>query len=88
MVSHSEIINDILTLLAQAENRTLPFSSLLQATALSRRELLSLLSLLATLEQSALLSHTTDFWGDPQSYMLLLGWEELLKHDVFVVNGL
>jgi DNA-binding IclR family transcriptional regulator len=85
MVSHSEVINDILTLLAQAENRTLSFSSLLQATALSRRELLSLL---ATLEQSAHLSHTTDFWGDPQSYTLLIKWEELLKHDVFAVNGL
>jgi DNA-binding IclR family transcriptional regulator len=73
MVSHSEIINNILTLLAQAENRTLPFSSLLQAISLSRRELLSLL---ATLEQSALLSHTTDFWGDPQSYTLLIRLEK------------
>jgi hypothetical protein len=67
MVSHSEVINNTLTLLAQAENRTLPFSSLLQATTLSRRELLNLLNLL---EQSAILSHTTDFWGDPQSYTL------------------
>jgi DNA-binding IclR family transcriptional regulator len=73
MVSHSEIINDILTLLAQAENRTLPFSSLLQTTALSRRELLSLLN---SLEQSAFLSHTTDFWGDPQSYTFLVGAEK------------
>jgi DNA-binding IclR family transcriptional regulator len=85
MVSHSEVFNDILTLLAQAENRTLPFSSFLQTTTFSRRELLYLLD---SLEQAGLISRTTDFWGDPQSYTLLVEWEELLKRDVFAVNGL
>jgi hypothetical protein len=83
MVSHSEFINDILTLLNQAENRTLPFSLLLQTSALSRRELLSLL---ATLEQSAHLSHTTDFWGDPQSYTLLVRVEKWSVQDENVAS--
>jgi hypothetical protein len=64
MVSPFRNYHDILTLLAQAESRTLSFSSLLQATALSRRELLS------SHEQSTHLSHTSDFWNDFQSYML------------------
>jgi DNA-binding IclR family transcriptional regulator len=74
MVSHSEVLSNILTLLAQAENRTLPFSLLLQTTALSRRKLLFLLN---RLEQASLVSHTSDFWGDPQSYTLLMGMEEI-----------
>jgi hypothetical protein len=77
-------VMNILDLLEKAEGRTLPFSVLLPTT-LSRRELISLLN---SLEQADLVSHTTDFWGDPKSYTLLVGWDELLKRDVFAVNGL
>jgi hypothetical protein len=74
MVSHSEVLKDILTLLDKAEYRTLSFSFLLKSFTLSRRELLYLLN---SLEQASLISHTTDFWGAPQSYTLLVGVEKL-----------
>jgi DNA-binding IclR family transcriptional regulator len=77
MVSHSEVLNDILTLLAQAENRTLPFSSFLQTTTFSRRELLYLLD---SLEQAGLISRTTDFWGDSQNYTLLMSVDEMKRN--------
>jgi hypothetical protein len=73
MVSHSEVLNDILTRLNKAEGCTLPFSVLLQTSTLSRRELLYLLD---TLEQKGILSHTTNFWGDPKSYTLLVSAED------------
>jgi hypothetical protein len=73
MVSRSEVINDIFTLLAQVENRTLPFSSLLKSSVLSHYELLYILN---GFERAGFVSHTTDFWGDPQSYTLLIELDE------------
>jgi DNA-binding HxlR family transcriptional regulator len=67
MVSHSEVLNNILDRLNKAEGRTLHFSSLLQTTALSRRELLYFLN---ELERKGVVTRMTDFWGDPKSYTL------------------
>jgi DNA-binding IclR family transcriptional regulator len=78
MVSHSEIINDILTHLDKADGHTLSFSALLQTSTFNRRELLYLLD---TLEQKGILSHTTDFWGDPKNYTLLVSAEDLKKRE-------
>jgi DNA-binding IclR family transcriptional regulator len=73
MVSHSEVLNDILTHLDKADGRTLSFSALLQTSTLNRRELLYLLD---SLEQKGFLSRTTDFWGDPQNYTLVVSVAE------------
>jgi hypothetical protein len=74
MVSHSEVLNNILDRLSKAEGCTLPFSSLLlHTTTLSRRELILFLD---SLERAGFVSHTTDFWGDPQSYTLLMEWRK------------
>jgi hypothetical protein len=61
MVSHSEVLKDILTLLDKAEDRTLSFSFLLKSFTLSHRELFYLLD---NLEQAGVVTHTTDFGGD------------------------
>jgi hypothetical protein len=74
MVSRLEVLNDILILLDKAENRTLSFSFLLQTSTLSRREFFYLFD---NLERIGFVSHTIDFWGDPQSYTLLVRLEEI-----------
>jgi hypothetical protein len=76
MVSHLEILDDILDCLDKAEGRTLPFSFLLKTSGFSRRKFLYLLD---NLEQASLVSHTTDFWGDPKSYTLLISVEDIKR---------
>jgi hypothetical protein len=69
MSSYSKVIDDILDRLEKAEERTLPFSSLLKSSSLSRRDLLYFFD---RLERGGVVTHNTDFWGDPKSYTLLV----------------
>jgi hypothetical protein len=74
MVFYWEVIGGILDSLDKIEGHTLPFSVLLNTSDLSRRELLYFFD---DLEQRGMVTHTTNFWGDPQSYTLLISVEDI-----------
>jgi hypothetical protein len=73
MMFHSEVLDSVFDSLDKAGRHTVSFSILLKTSTLSRNEFLYFFD---ELERQGIVAHTTDFWGDPQSYTLLVSAEE------------